>query len=191
MKIWNLIFNFACVLLLVTVGCDNGSIVPRPVKPTEEGFPEVMVGVWEQKNEEFHKWGIKFESDGSISKIIHPMAGPVNIAEGGSHAEAPDGSYYTFVMGPCDANYIPSTNMLKVKILIDYFAIKIPVGILEGRSEDYFEGPVSQDGKTWKANWLGYGWVEGGNPPPIEKLKERLMPMVFTKTDLTQIPEKN
>jgi len=154
-------------------------------------FPESMVGVWEAEVSSLGKWGIKFEPDGSINKIIHSLAGPVNVTEGGVSAEGPDDSYYDFVMGPCEARYIPKTRMIKVKITVDYFIMKIPAGELEGRIEDYFEGPVSEDGKTWKANLLNFCWVKGAAIPEPNLIKAYPEPLVFTKLDLTQMMQKD
>ena len=151
---------------------------------TEEVFPEVMVGVWEAKVSELSRWGIKFEQDGSIKKIIHSLAGPVNVTEGGVHAERPDGYYYIFAMGPCEANYIPDTGILKVKIIVDHYEMKLPGDLLEGRIEDYFEGPVSKDGKTWKVELRRYGWLDGATPPAIDIIDAHPQELVFTKIDI-------
>jgi hypothetical protein len=76
--------------------------------------------------------------------------------------------------------------MIKVKIIVDYFIMKLPAGELEGRIEDYFEGPVSVDGKTWKANWWNFGWLKGATPPDINEIMANPETLVFTKLDLTQ-----
>jgi hypothetical protein len=163
-------------------------------QPQRNVFPEVMVGVWEVMVNEYSgsKWGIKFEPDGSISKIIHHVAGPVRLTEGGVHAEgAEEGTYYFFIMGPCEARYTPETRMLKVKIVVDYFEMKLPAGMLEGRIEDYFWGAVSEDGESWKVEWLNYGWVKGATPPPFDVIEAHPIPLVFTKLDLTQIRQED
>ena len=209
-----MVFGFA-VILLGLAGCGRQSVkissqpevlyeVWDGEPPDEEAipdffgdqsqrsaFPESMVGVWEAKVSSLGKWGIKFEPDGSINKIIHSLAGAVNVTEGGVSAEGPEDSYYDFVMGPCEAGYIPETRMIKVKIIVDYFIMKVPIGEFEGRIEDYFEGPVSEDGKTWKANLLSFGWVKGATPPDINLIKANPEPLVFTKLDLTQIKQKD
>jgi len=151
----------------------------------EKVFPEVMVGVWEAEVSRYSKWGIKFEPDGSILKIIHSLAGPVKLEEGGTHANSEtEDAYYVFVMGPCEANYMSSTGILKVKIVVDHFMMKLPQGELDGRIEDYFEGPISEDGTTWKVNWLNYGWLEGSDPPDPNIIEANPIPLVFTKLDI-------
>jgi len=174
------------VFLSGLVGCQNAK---RGVEVAVDGeFPEVMVGVWEAEVSRYNKWSIKFEPDGSISKIIHAVAGPVDIAEGGVHAEGPeDNTYYVFAMGPCEAEYTPGTRMLKVKIVVDYFIMKLPQGELEGRIEDYFEGPVSDDGRTWRVNSLSYGWLEGAAPPDVNMIEANPDKLTFFKLDVSQI----
>jgi len=165
-----------------------------PDQTQTSAFPESMVGVWEVVVNEYDgsKWGIKFEPDGSILKIIHSLAGPVKLSEGGINAEGPEeGTFYDFVMGPCEARYIPETGMIKVKIIVDYFIFKFPVGELEGRIEDYLEGPVSEDGKTWNVKWWNFGWLKDATPPDINLTKANPEPLVFTKLDLTQMMQKD
>ena len=149
------------LIVLAFAGCQS-LLVNRDQKKV---FPEVMVGVWQAEVSPYSKWGIKFEPDGSIRKIIHSAAGPVNLEEGGVYAQSDtEDAYYYFVMGPCEATYIPEARILKVKIVVEHFTMKLPQGVLEGRSEDYFEGLVSEDGKSWATDWRSYGWLEGGDP---------------------------
>lgn len=183
--LWSCLF-----IILVLSGCgQRNRKMPNQLQlegqTREDAFPEVMVGVWEAEVDRYSKWGIKFEPDGSILKIIHSVAGPVRLTEGGIYEEGPDeGAFCVFVMGPCEANYTPSTRMLKVKIIVDYFQMKLPTGELEGRIEDYFEGPVSEDGKTWKVDWRDYGWLEGADPPDTNVIEANPIPLVFTKIDI-------
>jgi hypothetical protein len=150
-------------------------------------FPESMVGVWEVNVTESTKWGIKFEPDGSILRLEHVLAGEIKMEEGGAYIQGPDEeNYIMFVMGPCEARYIPETGIIKVKIILDYYLMKLPAGELEGRTEDYFEGPVSKDGKTWTVDWREYGWLEGASPPDAALIKANPVKLVFTKLDLTQ-----
>jgi hypothetical protein len=183
---------WGCVVIILALsGCGQQS-QRTSNQPQENVFPEVMVGVWEAQVSKYSKWGIKFEPDGSILKIIHSVIGPVRLEEGGTYEEGPDpGTYAVFVMGPCEANYNPSTRMLKVKIIVDYYKMKLPTGELEGRIEDYFEGPVSEDGKTWKVEWRSYGWLEGADPPDIETIDANPEKLVFTKIDINSLGANN
>jgi hypothetical protein len=178
------IIGAVCALLLAVSGCENrAGTASRRVELTESGFPKTMVGFWEAKSEEYD-WGIRFNSDGSIPKIIHPAAGPVVLAEGGVSGEGPvEGTYYIVLMGPCEARYEPETGMVKVKITIDYSRMQFVDGALEDREKNYIEGPVSQDGKTWQAKWRSYCWLEGASPPDINMIEANPETLVFTKLE--------
>jgi len=157
----------------------------------KSALPDFLVGVWEAEIGP-SEWTFKFEPDGSILEMIHSIAGEVDLREGGVYREGPDvGTFAVCVMGPCEARYRPETRMLKVKIVVDYYMIKLPAGELEGRIEDYFWGAVSEDGKTWKAEWLNYNWLKDAAPPPFDVIKAHPVPLVFTKTDQTQIKQKD
>jgi hypothetical protein len=181
-----------CVLLLVASGCENGAdAAGRRVELTESGFPKVMVGVWQAEPKE-QDWAIQFNSDGSIPKMIIPSAGPVVLAEGGTSREGPqEGTFYIFEMGPCEARYEPQTGMLKVKIVVDYFRMQLTNYILEGRIEDYVEGPVSPDGKTWQAEWRDYCWIEGAPPPDANTIEANPVKLVFKKLSLQELKQSD
>lgn len=158
-------------------------------------FPDFLVGAWQVKTGQYKdRWGFKFEPDGSILRIIYAEEGPVYLAEGESYGEAKsegsEDTYYFVTMGTCEARYTPETRMLKVKIVMEHM-LKLSIGELEGRVEDYFEGPVSEDGKTWKAGWLYYSWLKDAVPPDPNVIKAHLVPLVFTKTDQIQIKRKD
>jgi hypothetical protein len=149
-------------------------------------FPESMVGVWEAVvyEDTGSKWGINFEPDGSIKKIVHSLAGPVEIADGGVAGNGPDkGTYYIFTVKPCESRYMPDTRTIKVKIIVDYYIMKLPSGEVEGRIEDYFEGPVSEDGKTWNVKWWSFGLIKDAAIPDINVIKADPTPLVFKKVE--------
>jgi hypothetical protein len=186
---------FGClVFVLVFGGCgqQSGKISSQPQMKSETGkdaFPEFLVGVWEVKTGQcVTKWGIKFEPDGSVLKIIYTADGPVYLAEGESYGEAgeSEGAYYVFTVGPCEARYVPETRILKVKIVMDH-VLQLSFGDLEGEVYDYFEGPVSKDGKTWDAKWFHSLWFKkfkDESPPDFNTIEGDLIKLVFTKTDI-------
>jgi hypothetical protein len=180
-----LIVQGIAVILLGLGGC--GRQTQGGGEPQKAEFPEVMVGVWEANINYYSKWGIKFEADGSIKNIIHYVAGPIDVTEGGVDRETED-TYDIFVMGPCEANYIPETHTIKVKIIVDYLAISSPGDELEERIEDYFEGSVSEDGKTWIVDWREYSWFEDATPPAEASPAGRL---IFSKLDPAQVMKED
>jgi hypothetical protein len=182
----NKVMTFAILatsILVWEVGCDSrSSIAHNPPTLTKEGFPEVMVGVWEVQTGRNSKWGIKFEQDGSMKRIIHAVAGPVVLNDGSVYSEGPEkGTYYLFVMGPCTASYESATEMVKVQIIVDYFRMQFVDDALEGRMTDYIEGPVSKDGKTWETKWRCYSWLEGATPPDANIIEANPDTLIFKK----------
>ncbi len=160
--------------------------------PETNAFPASVIGLWDA--ELFSPqviWQFRFEPDGSIKWLHHTLAGAINMEEGGSERinRAVDG-YYVFTMGPCEARYIPDTNTLKVKIILDYFIMKIPDGQVEGRQEDYFEGPVSmtENGLTWGTKWRFFRWIKNWPVPDINYMKENPEPLIFVKIDPNSPP---
>ena len=163
----------------------EGGAIPDFFQGKSGPFPESMVGVWEAEIPDI-LWDIKFESNGSMLRIVHYEAGALKVEQGGAEANGPDNSYYVFKLGPCEAKYFPDARMLRAKIVIDYFIMKMPSGELEGRMEDYFEGFVSEDGSRWDTQWFSFRWLKGATPPNIKGIKAHPMPFVFIKLDPTQ-----
>jgi hypothetical protein len=103
-------------------------------------FPKLMAGIWEGEIPDV-KWDIKLEPSGSILRIVHPVAGKVDMSQGAvQETDSNTGSYYIFHMGPCESRYDSNTGMVRIKIVVDYFIMKMPAGEIEGRMEDYFDG---------------------------------------------------
>lgn len=182
-----MLFGFA-VILLGLGGCGQQGQLGGEEQKAE--FPGVMVGSWEAEVNWLSKWRIKFEPDGSIKNIIHSMAGPVDITEGGVAWGVWGGGHNTFAMGPCEARYIPKTHVLRVKIILDHFVFEVPNGsVLEGGVEDYFEGPVSEDGKTWTVEWINHSWLEKDGPPDPNDIATVIERLTFTKLDEAPVSE--
>ncbi len=171
------------VVLAVLVGCQDEDKFNNVKIDGGSEFPEFLAGTWKaDKND----WQMSFEDDGRISSIVHFIWNlPIDINEGGYFVEGPDeGTFALFVIGPCEAEYDKKTRELSVKIILDHYRIKLPQGTLEGKSHDFFEGPLSEDGKTWNASWKNYGWLEGASPPDANVIEANPVPLVFTKVDI-------
>ena len=193
-----LLVTLGCaVFLLGLAGCGqqsekiSGQSQLESKETKDDVFPEFLAGVW--RADRFN-WAFKFESDGSILRLKHMFAGKVKMEEEGVYLEGPepnDGTFAVFVMGLCEAKYDASSRQLSVKVTLEKFHMRLPGGDLEGRQEDYFDGPVSEDGKTWTVDWREYSWLEGATPPDpnlVEAYPERL---IFSKLDPAQIMEEN
>jgi hypothetical protein len=160
----------------------EGGAIPDFFEGKAGPFPESMAGVWEAQWPDM-VWDIKFEPSGSIMRLVHSVAGAIKVEQGGVEANGLDNSYYVFELGPCEAKYFPDTRMVRVKIVIDYFIMKIPAGEIEGRMEDYFEGFVSEDGNRWDTQWFSFKWVKDAAPPDVNFIRANPVPLVFIKID--------
>jgi len=187
-KILALLGCFIFVLVFGGCGQRGGKISSQPQLKSETrkgAFPEFLAGVWKADK---YNWAFKFEEDGRISRLEHILAGKVKIEEEGVYMEGPDeGTFAVFIMGPCEAKYDAKSRRLSVKVTLDKFLMRLPVDDLEGWAEDYFDGPVSKDGKTWTVDWREYSWLEGAtplDPNVVEANPERL---IFSKLDPAQI----
>ncbi len=191
----NQLIILACVGLGFFLGCQESAKKTNLTSDDSNEIPQVMAGVWEANIPGYtpgqFDWGIKFEPDGSITKIIHSLVGPVDLSVGGIYDEGPEkNTYAMFVMGPCEAKYNKKSKVLNVKIVLDYYEMQLPNGKLSGKVEDRFSGKISRDGKTWKAKWYNYGWLEGAEPPDIDLINKEPMEIVFHKVDLSVKPNQ-
>jgi hypothetical protein len=182
------------VFLLGLAGCgqQSGKISSRPQLESKEAkenvFPKFLVGVWKADK---YNWAFKFEKDGSILRLEHMLAGKVKIEEEGVYTEGPDeGTFAVFIMGPCETRYDAKSRRLSVKVTLDKFLMRLPVGDLEGWAEDYFDGPVSKDGKTWTVDWREYGWLEDATPPDPNVIEANPERLIFSKLDPAQIKKE-
>ncbi|MHC5060638.1 MAG: hypothetical protein ACYTFK_06100 [Planctomycetota bacterium] len=169
---------FVVVCAVVNLGCEPPIAgrqnqpqisISEPSKADEAvEFPAVMVGVWETKPSKHtgKKWGVKFESDGSVRKIVHYLAGPVDLAEGGALLEGsdPNQEYALFVIEECPVKYDSETRVVEVEIIVASYTIKKPGFSLDGHMTDRFSGPVSEDGKIWKTERRTYAELDGTMP---------------------------
>jgi hypothetical protein len=190
----NIRIGFWLLLVLMFIsGCTDRQKVSSggnlaEVQDTNDRFPAFLAGVWEA---DAFSWAFKFEPDGRISKLIHTIGVPIKVEEGLYYAENPDSNNFEiFILGPCDTSYDPNTEVLKVAIILDYYRIEIPAGVVEGSSKDFFEGPVSAKDLVWNVKWRSYGYLEGADPPDVNAINENPQPLIFKKLDMEKLNPK-
>ena len=149
------------VCLLALVSCQKDDLDVWDVEPSER-FPEFLVGRWKA---EMYNWEMEFDADGRVSSLVHYMWGvSIDMADGAYYLDGPDeDTYAMMLMGPCEVRYDSSTRRLRARIIMDRYEIKTPGGMLEGWLRDFFDGPVSEDGKVWSTSWRHMEWLEGAN----------------------------
>jgi hypothetical protein len=166
----------AVVIILAGLsGCQQSSVNGSKGKK----IPAFLAGKWVSDR---GNWSIELSEDGSIPLVFHPIwKETMSVKEGGYYVEGPEDSYAYFIFGQCSADYDSDTRNLKVKIILDSYEVRIPPESLAGRCEDYFQGHVSKDGKTWHADWREYGYIDGATEPDRKKIDKNPEKLVFTK----------
>jgi hypothetical protein len=154
-----------CILLLAFIGCQEGNNVNKDVKSAGGGkgkVPSFLTGVWQTDDT---VWQITFEPDGSLKSIkYYFIYKPIVVAEGGGYDWFNDGEIRSvYILGPYSTNYDPKKRWLSLEIKIDYFEIKRPMGNFEGWQVDKFEGTISEDNKTWNAQWTCTAGIKGAD----------------------------
>lgn len=149
-----LLVLLGCVVLLLS-GCQGFSRdKKKPVEVIiEDGgeFPQFLVGRW--KNDKY-RWQFVFEPDGVISSAVINM-GEVEIIPGQTTTlPTRGGGKAIFKPGLWMVQYDPQFRDLTVEIVMDYIHFEMGPDLLEGKAKDVFIGEVSQDGKTWRADWF-------------------------------------
>jgi hypothetical protein len=115
-------------------------------------FPPGIAGTWQADGS---VWKIVISKDGRLeSAIVASLAEGTNIKPNETTTfEMQDGKMAHVIPGDCIVKYNPATRELSVGIEIREFYIPIGDDSLAGSTLDLFRGPVSWDGKVWKAEW--------------------------------------
>jgi hypothetical protein len=148
MKVKVVITIFLMWLFLGVVGCQTAikrSSAYRAILPPD------IVGTWKAQNS---PWKIVLSPDGAVSSAVISM-GEIEIKPNQTtKAEMKDGSVSSFKAGDCIVQYNPATRELFVSIEMEKVDVKFLNNVITGNSIDRFIGPVSEDGKFWKADWI-------------------------------------
>ena len=177
--------QFKYIVIILSLFVVGGCCNLHYVQPTHK-FPKDVVGVWEAQVGEMDKWGFKFESDGTISKIVHSVFGPINIAQKGVYQDGPDPNTFLAVqLGDCVADYNEISNILSVRVVVDSYTMALPQGEISGRIEDVIIGKVDLKTKVWNANWWNYGELEGGQKPDKDLIMKNPEKLLFHKLNFS------
>ena len=143
--------------LSVITGCQELSRdKKKAVEVIIEGggeFPQFLVGRWKTDK---YRWQFVFEPDGTISSAVLNMGGIEIIPGQTTTLPTRGGGEAIFKPGLWMVQYDPQFRELTVEIVMDYIHFEMGPSLLEGKAKDVFIGEVSQDGKTWRADWFGF-----------------------------------
>ena len=141
-------------------------------------LPSDVAGTWKAQDS---PWKIVLSPDGTVSSAVIPI-GEVEIKPNqATRVEMKDGSYSTFKAGDCVVEYTPTTRELFVSIEMEKIGIKFLDNVIAGNSIDRFVGPVSEDGRFWKADWITV--FDYGPRFPQEPNDIFAKPLVFEKIE--------
>ncbi|HEG43267.1 hypothetical protein LCGC14_2935470 [marine sediment metagenome] len=164
-----------CISLLLVIvalsgltGCQGPAANLKPVEVFIDGdgeFPAFLVGTWKAYK---LPWEIVFEEDGTISsavinmgrqRIIPGQIKTIPLREGGEGVYEP---------GQWLVRYVPDTRELMVDIVIDHMRMEKSGQIIEGKAADTFIGTISEDGRSWTADWDTFYDYTAYTPEPTK-----------------------
>jgi len=156
-----LVVSAGCVIFLLGLaGCRNAAVLDSSESAVEvviKGggeFPEFLVGSWKADK---GGWEFVFEPDGTISSaLIDSGMVRVTPAERIAKIELKNEGEGTYKLGQWTVQYSPDERELAVKVVVDYFHLDMRTFGLKGHSTDWFVGPVSDDLRTWQAEWFTF-----------------------------------
>jgi len=160
---------FCCLCVLFVVGCQGLAKKP-PVKVTNEGdgsFPDFLVGKWQADK---GQWEFVFEPDGTISSAVidNGMVRVKPTSDRITTIPMKMGGKGIYKLGQWAVQYSPETRELVVEVVVDHFHLEMGPSALEGNSEDWFIGRVSEDSQTWVAEWTSFPKYIAYTPDPNE-----------------------
>jgi len=163
-------------VVLLPAGCQQPSEPQPPVnKPT---LPAEVAGVWQARES---PWRIVIDPNGTVISVVIPMSVVEVRPNQTTRVEMKDDSWSTFKAGNCTVEYTPQTRDLFVTVRMDEIHVAFLDNRIDGNSTDRFVGPVSEDGKTWKAEWVTI--FDYGPRFPQEPNDLFAEPLIFDKVD--------
>jgi len=135
-------------IVLLTCGCPLSS---NRQSTNKVMLPPDIAGTW--KTREF-PWRIVLSPDGTVSSAVIEMGAVEVRPNETTRVEMKDGQFSTYKAGDLIAEYTPATRELYVSVEMKHIHVVYLDNVIDGNSVDRFVGPVSEDGKTWIADWI-------------------------------------
>lgn len=152
MKKLVLLAGFAAVLSGLG-GCQNANKAVEVIIEDGGEFPQFLVGRWKADKQ---GWEFVFEPDGKISSAVIAL-GRIRMKPGQvTTVPMRGGGKGIFEPGQWLVHYVPASRELMVEISLKNFYAELGGGVLEGKSTDVFIGTISEDGKSWHVDWIGF-----------------------------------
>ena len=141
MRQMKIIAACACILIWLAGGC---------AQPERQTLPSFIAGTWQERNS---VWRMAIEPDGTVSLVNHPFIPGDFRPHKTTRQEMKDGKFSTYTGGDFTAGYDPNTRELSVFIETRKLHLEIMGSQINGKTQDRFIGPVSEDGKVWRCGW--------------------------------------
>ncbi len=147
-----MVFLMSLSIVFVFIGCgeqQQAEYVEVSISGNGQ-FPGHLVGTWRCED---GRWSFTFDKDGKISIMNHAM-GDIEIYPGKrKEVEMKGDKKGFFEPGRWYVQYDPVYKELMVEINIDRVYMEINDTYLDGSRKDRFIGNISDDRKTWEADW--------------------------------------
>ena len=143
--------GLACAVVVLAGGC--GESGARLVGERKVILPPEVVGIWRANDS---PWVIELSPDGKVVKALVPMTESEIRPNQTTKVKMADGSTSTLKAGDCPVEYNLQTRELTVTIELKAFHVRYYEERIDGNSTDMFIGQVSQDGRTWYADWMTF-----------------------------------
>jgi len=170
-----ILFSLAYVVLL-PAGCQQPSEPQPPVN--KPALPAEVAGIWQARGS---PWRIVIDPNGTLVSAVIPMSVVEVRPNQTTKVEMKDGSWSTFKAGDCTVEYTPQTRELFVTIQMAEIHVAFLDNRIDGNSTDRFVGPVSEDGKMWKTEWVTV--FDYGPRFPQEPNDVFAEPLIFDKVE--------
>ncbi len=156
------------VCLFILAGCQSFARKPSVnviIKDSVE-FPKELAGKWVSDK----GWEFVFEADGTISSALidNGMVRVKPTSEQVTTIPMQMGGKGVYKLGQWVVQYTPETRELAVEVVIKHFRLEMGPNALEGNSEDWFIGRVSEDWQIWEADWISIPKYIALTPDPGE-----------------------
>ncbi len=141
-------------------------------------FPPGVAGTWQADGS---PWKIVLSKDGKVKSALVPMGEAEVSPNKTTKFEMKDGKMSHITAGECFAEYKPVERELFVSIQQKDIHIAMGNDALDGNSLDIIKGPVSEDGKTWNAEWINI--INYGPRFPQDENDIAPEPLTFRKVE--------
>ena len=152
-KIQNSKFKIIIISCLLLSGCQ-----PSNARNNKIDYGPIA-GMWKAGGS--HK-AIEIDSQGNLVSLTNTAGLKILVSEGGVSKLARDGeATLNMILGDTLVEYDADSRILRVTINFDDYLIEVPGNRLSGKMKEVWEGKISADGVTWRADGYTEATIDG------------------------------